>query len=100
MPNTHAIIFVVDSSNREKLNEAKELLYTYLRHEHLRTVPLLLVANKQDLSGAVNLDELIILFELHDLNPDLKNRSYKIIATSALNGSGIEASLEWLSSLF
>ena len=100
MPNTHAIIFVVDSSNRDKLNDAKKLLYTYLRHEHLEKVPLLLVANKRDLSGAIDLDELIILFELHDLNPDLKNRPYKIMGTSALNSSGIYESLAWLSSLF
>ena len=45
------MIFVVDSADRERIQEAKEELMRVLDTPEMRNVPLVVVANKQDLPG-------------------------------------------------
>jgi signal recognition particle receptor subunit beta len=45
------IVFVVDSADKEALPEAKEELHTILNNNKLAGVPLMIMANKQDLQG-------------------------------------------------
>uniref|UniRef100_A0A7S2DCF0 Uncharacterized protein n=1 Tax=Octactis speculum TaxID=3111310 RepID=A0A7S2DCF0_9STRA len=52
-PNTDAIIFVVDSADRERLNVAQQELQAMLEEEELKDSILLVFANKQDQSGAL-----------------------------------------------
>ena len=47
--NTDGMVFVVDSSDEERLNECIEELNELLAEEGLANVPLLVYANKQDL---------------------------------------------------
>jgi GTPase SAR1 family protein len=47
--NTDGMVFVVDSSDEERLNECVEELNSLLTEEALAKVPLLVYANKQDL---------------------------------------------------
>jgi signal recognition particle receptor subunit beta len=51
-------IFVVDASDHGRVAEAKEALNRVLEHEQMRGKPLLIFANKQDLEGAMNEDQL------------------------------------------
>merc|ERR1719482_1753496 len=46
---TQGIIFVVDSNDRDRIEDAREELNKFLNEDELRSVPLLVVANKQDL---------------------------------------------------
>ena len=46
--NTDGVVFVVDSTDRERADETKELLYEMIAEDELRGVPLLVMANKQD----------------------------------------------------
>merc|ERR1712146_481652 len=57
--NTDALIYVVDSSDRRRLEEAGEELAELLVEDKLGGVPLLVFANKQDLISAVPADEII-----------------------------------------
>ena len=54
----HGLIFVVDSSSVDRLEEAKEAFSTITRHEKIKGKPLLIFANKQDLEGAINEDAI------------------------------------------
>ena len=47
--NTDGLVFVVDSSDEERINECIEELNALLVEENLAKVPLLVYANKQDL---------------------------------------------------
>jgi ADP-ribosylation factor 1/2 len=47
--NTQGIIFVVDSNDRDRVNEAREELQRMLNEDELRDALLLVFANKQDL---------------------------------------------------
>lgn len=48
------MLFVVDSSDKERLNEAKEHLFYLLDEDELWGVPLLVMANKQDRPNALS----------------------------------------------
>lgn len=54
----HGIIFVVDSIDRDRLEEARYELFDIVKDERLAECPVLLLANKQDLSMAMKTDEL------------------------------------------
>ena len=55
---TSGLIFVVDSSDRERLPEAKEELDRLLTENELNEVPVLVFANKQDRPGAMCVNEV------------------------------------------
>merc|ERR1712226_1704204 len=57
-PNTQVLIFVVDSSDRERMLEAEKELWKMLREEELRDAALLVFANKQDLPSAMSVSEV------------------------------------------
>merc|ERR1711994_296326 len=65
---TDALIWVVDASDRDRLEEAKEEMHSVLRDPELRDSKVLVVANKQDLPTAVRSRELAQHLELNTLH--------------------------------
>lgn len=65
--NTHGLIFVVDSNDRERIKEAQEELHKMLSEDELRNATLLVFANKQDLPNAMSAAELTDKLGLHNL---------------------------------
>ncbi|KAI4880157.1 hypothetical protein NFI96_031183, partial [Prochilodus magdalenae] len=63
----HGIIFVVDSSDRQRMKEVKELLTDMLRQPRVAGKPLLVLANKQDKMNALLGSELIEVLSLEKL---------------------------------
>jgi signal recognition particle receptor subunit beta len=43
------LFYVVDSSDKERMNDAKDELYRILDESEMRNVPVIIIANKQDL---------------------------------------------------
>jgi len=91
--NTQGIIFVVDSNDRERVNEAREELQRMLNEDELRDALLLVFANKQDLPNAMNASEITDKLGLHSL----RNRAWFIQSTCATSGDGLYEGLDWLS---
>ena len=56
--NTQGLIFVVDSNDRERIQEGTEELQKMLQEDELRDAVLLLFANKQDLPNAMAISEM------------------------------------------
>mmetsp|Transcript_9980 Transcript_9980/g.13906 ORF Transcript_9980/g.13906 Transcript_9980/m.13906 type:complete len:228 (+) Transcript_9980:118-801(+) len=48
----HAVIFIVDATDSERLDEAKATLATILEQSGLKGAPFMILANKQDIPGA------------------------------------------------
>jgi ADP-ribosylation factor protein 1 len=92
--NTDAIIFVVDSTDRERLMEAKEELQKALAANGLRNACLLVYANKQDLPNAMQPQ---LMAEYLELTSDMK-RPWKIMPSVAKTGEGLYEGLDWISS--
>ncbi|KAH8505137.1 hypothetical protein H0E87_012401 [Populus deltoides] len=84
-PNTQAIIYVVDSSDTDRLVIAKDEFHAILEEEELRGAVVLIYANKQDLPGALDDAAVTEALELHKI----KNRQWAIFKTSAIKGEGL-----------
>merc|ERR1711865_1223764 len=65
--NTDGLVFVVDSSDEERLNECTEELNALLVEENLMKVPVLVYANKQDLDFAAEPEEIMNSLKLSDI---------------------------------
>ena len=92
---TDGLIFVVDTADRHRLNEAKEELAWVLNSGELVGVPLVVLANKQDLPGALSPAYIAAKFDL----PSLNGRSWYIYGTNALNGDGLYEAIDQMSRL-
>jgi len=90
--NTDAVIYVVDSCDRERMSTSKEELHAMLEEEELKEAALLVFANKQDMEGAMNAPEVSDALGLSTL----KMRQWSIYRTSALKGEGLTDGLDWL----
>jgi len=94
--NTDAIIFVVDSNDRERVDRgdgsAAEELSKMLREDELRDAVLLVLANKQDLPNAMSVAEITDKLHLHDM----RSRKWYIQACCATTGDGLYEGLDWL----
>ncbi|GAV00275.1 hypothetical protein RvY_11149 [Ramazzottius varieornatus] len=90
--NTDAIIYVVDSADRERMGISRQELVNMLEEEELRTAVIVVLANKQDLPQAMSVAEIHKALGLDAL----KNRTFQIFKVSALKGDGLEPVMEWL----
>nr|XP_054507588.1 E3 ubiquitin-protein ligase TRIM23 isoform X2 [Agelaius phoeniceus] len=92
--NTQAVVFVVDSSHRDRVSEAYSELAKLLTEKELRDALLLIFANKQDVAGALPVEEITELLSLHKL---CCGRSWYIQGCDARSGTGLYEGLDWLS---
>ena len=90
--NTAAVIFVIDSTDIERLSTASEELAAMLNEEELRDAALLVFANKQDQPGAKGAGEISEALKLGEL----RDRNWSIMACSAVDGSGVNEGMDWL----
>jgi ADP-ribosylation factor-like protein 1 len=90
--NTAAVVFVIDSTDVERLATAGEELRAMLGEEELRDAALLVFANKQDQPGAKGAGEISEALRLGEL----KDRNWSIMACSAVTGKGVSEGMDWL----
>ena len=91
--NTHGLIFVVDSNDRDRIEDAKEELHRMLNEEELRDAVVLVFANKQDLPNAMTHSEVADKLALQSM----RHRKWFVQSTCATNGDGLYEGLDWLS---
>ncbi len=87
------LIYVVDSNDSARLDEARAELQSMLKDDELRDVVVLVYANKQDLPKATPLSTVADKLELSSL----RGRKWHVQATCALTGSGLVEGLDWAS---
>ena len=90
---TDAIVFVVDSVDVERMEEAKMELMRTAKSPDNSQVPILILANKQDLPGARDPKEIEKHLGLHELGP---GHLYHIQPACAITGEGLDDGLDVL----
>jgi len=85
------VFFVVDSSDIERLEIARNELFGLLEEEELKDTNVLIYANKMDIS-TLQLSEVTERLGLRKLK-----REWKIQGTCGITGEGIYEGLDWLS---
>lgn len=89
---THAVIAVIDSTDRARISIMKDELFRLLSHGDLEHTVVLVFANKQDLKDAMSPSEITDTMSLHSI----KNHDWHIQACSALTGDGLYDGLGWI----
>ena len=90
------LIFVIDASNRPRLPEARHELLAVLNDDDVRSVPLLILANKIDnIDTAYSETELIHLLQI-DKYLNENNPRVKLCMCSIKRNEGFTDGLRWL----
>jgi len=93
--NPSAFVMVVDSTDRDRIEEAREELHKSMADDELRNAVLLVFANKQDLPHAMPVDEIsdrLQLFKFH-------HHKWFIQASCAITGDGLHEGFDWVVSM-
>jgi len=89
---TDGLIWVVDSAYKRRLQDCKKELHSLLQEERLLGATLLVFANKQDLQGALTVEEIKSTLQLDDI----KSHHWQIISCSAVTGENLLDGMDWL----
>merc|ERR1711933_343437 len=90
---TQGLIFVVDSNDRDRVEDAREELTKILGEEEMRDAVLLVFANKQDLPNSMAAAEVTEKLGLQGM----RNRHWYIQSACATSGDGLYEGLDWMS---
>lgn len=90
--NTDAVIFCVDSADRDRIDDARLELDRMLQADELKNARVLIYANKQDLPGSMQVKEITDKLGLQRL----RNREWYVQGCSAPSGDGLYEGLDWL----
>jgi len=90
---TNGLIFVVDSNDRERTEDAREELHKILNEDEMRDAAVLVFANKQDLPNSMPAAEVTEKLGLQAL----QNRQWFIQSACASTGDGLYEGIDWMS---
>jgi len=90
---TQGLVFVVDSNDRDRIDEARQELHRILSDREMKDCLLLVFANKQDIPGAMTPTEVTEKLGLLRM----KDRSWYCHPSNAIEGDGLFEGLTWLS---
>lgn len=82
--DAHAVVFVVDSADRERLEECKAALETVVTNEETEGVPILMLANKQDKEDRMEVEDIKEIFNV--IAEKMGARDSRVLPISALTG--------------
>ncbi|KAK2723096.1 ADP-ribosylation factor-related protein 1-like [Artemia franciscana] len=91
---SHGIIYIVDAFDRERIEESEKAFGKMIASEALTGVPILLLANKQDLPDCMGVREVKPIFQ--QSGSQIGTRDFMVMPVSALRGDGVEEGISWL----
>ena len=89
------LLYVVDSSDNERIEESREELFAVLENDAMRNVPVVVIANKQDLPNAMSPAKIVDALELRKLG----SRKWHVQGACAVNGEGIYEAMDTMARL-
>ncbi|XP_063932254.1 ADP-ribosylation factor-like protein 2 [Zophobas morio] len=89
---TDALIWVVDSTDFDRLEDCKKELHNLLKEERLSGASLLILANKQDVKGSFSKEQLTIILDLQKI----KTHHWYIQECSAVTGENLVTGIRWV----
>jgi ADP-ribosylation factor-like protein 2 len=89
---TDGVVWVMDSADRRRALDCKQELHALLQEERLAGATLLVFANKQDLQGALTLEEVRDVLALDEI----KSHHWAVFDCSAVTGKHLVKGVDWL----
>ncbi|EPY73103.1 ADP-ribosylation factor-like protein 14 [Camelus dromedarius] len=84
--NTDGLVYVVDSTDNQRLEDSRREFEHILKNEHIQNVPVVLLANKQDVPGALTAEDITRMFKVKKLCSD---RNWYVQPCCAVTGDGL-----------
>ncbi|KAG8512481.1 ADP-ribosylation factor-like protein 14 [Galemys pyrenaicus] len=91
--NTDGLLYVVDSTDKQRIEDARREFEHILKNEYIKNVPVVLFANKQDVPGALTAEEITRMFKVKKLCSD---RNWYVQPCCATTGEGLVEGLRKL----
>jgi ADP-ribosylation factor protein 1 len=92
--NSNGLMFVVDSSDPSRIQEAREELHGILNDDSMRGVPVTIMANKADLPNAMSASSVV-----QGLALDKLSNKWFIQRTCATSGEGLYEAMEQMGTM-
>ncbi|OWP03394.1 hypothetical protein B2J93_7412 [Marssonina coronariae] len=89
---TDALIWVVDATDRLRMEDCREELHGLLQEERLSGATLLVFANKTDVNGCMDEAEIEEALQLKAI----VNHRWHTLRCSAITGANLQEGLEWV----
>lgn len=99
--SVHGIIFIVDASESERIEECRKEITIVLQDARISGKPMLLLINKQDIQGALDEAEICTMLELESIVnkqecPTRVETCSAISINSKKRDKGIDKGFQWL----
>ncbi|KAK0763063.1 hypothetical protein N5P37_004046 [Trichoderma harzianum] len=89
---TDALIWVVDTTDRLRIDDCREELHGLLEEERLAGACLLIFANKTDVDGCMTEEEVVTLLRLNDI----RTHQWHVLPSSAMTGKNLNQGMSWV----
>ncbi|KAL1850713.1 hypothetical protein VTK73DRAFT_9603 [Phialemonium thermophilum] len=89
---TDALIWVVDATDRLRIDDCRNELHGLLQEERLSGASLLVFANKTDVAGCMGAEEMVTALRLREI----RTHKWKILPCSAMTGENLREGLAWV----
>ncbi|TLS30870.1 hypothetical protein PpBr36_03697, partial [Pyricularia pennisetigena] len=89
---TDALIWVVDATDRLRVEDCRVELHGLLQEERLSGASLLVFANKTDVNGCMQKDEILERLQLKEI----RTHRWSILECSAMTGNNLKEGLAWV----
>lgn len=90
---TDGIVWVIDSSDIHRIVDCKNELRTVLKEERLTGASLLIMANKQDVEGALRPPDIALMLDIEEIS---RSRHCLIVGCTAFDKGSIEQGIHWI----
>ncbi|NXG15026.1 ARL14 protein, partial [Grallaria varia] len=91
LEDTDGLLYVVDSSDKRRLEESRKEFELILKNESIKNVPVVVLANKQDLPGALNAEDITRRLKMKKYCSD---RTWYVQPCCAITGEGLAEALQ------
>ncbi len=92
--SAHGIVFVVDSTDRPRIEECRDVLSGVMEHHETEGLPVLMLANKQDREDSLEIEDIKEIF--NSMAVQLGARDSRVLPVSALQGTGVRDAIDWI----
>uniref|UniRef100_A0A0N4ZFV7 ADP-ribosylation factor-related protein 1 n=1 Tax=Parastrongyloides trichosuri TaxID=131310 RepID=A0A0N4ZFV7_PARTI len=88
---SHGLMYVVDSSDKERYQEAKKTFESLSKLRDLSLIPVLIIFNKHDLADFNEAERLRRYFE-----ESVESEDFAVFYCCAIDGTNVEKSIIWM----
>lgn len=90
--STDGLVWVVDSTDRARLEDCRLELFKLLQEERLQGADLLLLANKSDVVGCMTTEDIVTALRL----AEIRTHHWAIYDVSAVTGQNVKSGFEFI----